>query len=780
MWNTVFRVGVQSVRFPKGYRQYSSRGSKVTAYLRSLSSFTRDPLWNLVLALHSPQNLSLSEALNASHVSLNDFSRWRPSLYASDIEKALVNSSEPTRFHLPTWLVLYLAGFKVRAPLHASGSLMDLTFAHLEVARDPAIQAPLLVIAMIHLARFDLVLPMQRVIDAFLKVPLTKHQSVHFNHLLTAMTSIRHRSHETGENAVRILGAMQSRQLRLWPRVCSALLEDRYAALHLTTYLRRRMTVLGVVPTAAQLEQYLRVYAADGAIHDAQRYAAAIRDLGTDPSLHGEAQAGATSAAASRNNRANTSLVRAQPDSSSAFQFLLGLAGKSTRQPFVPRRPSRNPRHLLGKRNVDVYDWTSALSVAAQDTAVDAKSLIRLFMRARPRTAEFRPTAATHTVLIRGLLLREEWELAYTYWTKLARSGTAIDQHALAAGLQATTLSLRPGEAFTLLEMYAARADAPLPSLHRLRPPLPLTVGTINVFMASLHRILRPDLVFRLWDAMEELYNVRPSPETLRIMLEAAQLPHTLDDSFAGQIALLALKNPFRHPPAPPSSRGELVASLTAQATAPYRSGVWRGRPAAETAAHIFAQAVLGAPERLHIANLSPPARAVRAHPETDSAAPTLRPALRALELPPDILTSAGTARFPELLSLREREWRAYIQLLGMARRAPEIARALVWMCALGKRPSEWTLGVALAFWGEVSVQPPLLAAMAGREGDEYLKLVEWLREWCPVVPNERTVGLWRASIARVRKQRRETVGTGRLMDERHLWYVEDETKARR
>ena len=61
-------------------------------------------------------------------------------------------------------------------------------------------------------------------------------------------------------------------------------------------------------------------------------------------------------------------------------------------------------------------------------------------------------------------------------------------------------------------------------------------------------------------------------------------------------------------------------------------------------------------------------------------------------------------------------------------------------------------------------MQPPLIAAMAGREGDEYLKLVQWLKEWCEVVPDERAVGLWRACIARVRKQRHETVGTGRFV----------------
>ncbi|KAJ7222376.1 hypothetical protein GGX14DRAFT_663496 [Mycena pura] len=770
MWNLVRRAGMDLVRTTTGRRLYSSRDTKMIAYLRDLSCLTRDPLWRLVTALHSPQHISLAEALDAHNVAHDDFVRWRPSLYASDIDKAIEIKQVPSLSAFPSWLSIYLAGFKVRTPEHASGSLMDLTFAHIDVA-SPAIQGPLLVITMMHLARFDLLRPMQRVVDAFVSVPLTQFQSMHFNHFLGAMKLIRQRSPQTGENAVKILRTMEARQLRLWPRTCSALLEDRHAALQLTTYLQRRITRLGVVPTASQLESYLRVYSADGAIHDAKRYADAIRTLWRAPSAKGSAEEQA-STHANRVNRANRLLVRSQPDSVSAFEFLQGLVAKSTRdRPFVARHLSTHPRPLLGKRAVDVSDWSAALSVAAHDLTVDAKSLIRLFMRARPKTSEFRATATTHTILIRGLLLREEWQLAYVYWTKLARSGLPIDNIALATGVRATTLNGRPDEAFALLEAHAARADAQLSVPYRLRVPVKITPGIINKFMASLLRILRPDLIFRLWDTMEELYYARPSSETLRIMLEAAQLPHTLDDSFSGQMALLALKNPFRHPPIPHANRAALFQSITEQAAAPYRSGVWRDCPATETASRIFVQVALGSPERLHIATLEPPAQAVRAHAESDHAAPTLRldmPPSR-FALPNDVLTRAGRARYPELV-LRERDWAAYIMFLGMTRRAPEIARVLVWMRALGVQPEPRTLGVALAFWGEVSLQPPLIAAMAGREGNEYLKLVQWLREWCGEVPDELTVGRWHARISQVRTQRRESVTTGRFMDEEHIW----------
>jgi hypothetical protein len=140
-------------------------------------------------------------------------------------------------------------------------------------------------------------------------------------------------------------------------------------------------------------------------------------------------------------------------------------------------------------------------------------------------------------------------------------------------------------------------------------------------------------------------------------------------------------------------------------------------------------------------------------------------------ELPADVLTAAGRAHFPEIV-LYERHWGAYIMLLGMTQRAPEIARALVWMRALGVNPGKRTLSVALAFWSEVSVQPPLIAQMVGRKGDQYLKLVAWLREWCKDVPEEHAVGAWRAWIGRVKKQRRETAEKGRLMEDTEIWTV--------
>ncbi|KAF8199383.1 hypothetical protein K438DRAFT_1966587 [Mycena galopus ATCC 62051] len=52
-------------------------------------------------------------------------------------------------------------------------------------------------------------------------------------------------------------------------------------------------------------------------------------------------------------NYANMFLVRTQPDTASAFDFLLGLTMKSTKQPFSVPCPTSHPKPLLGKCSVN-------------------------------------------------------------------------------------------------------------------------------------------------------------------------------------------------------------------------------------------------------------------------------------------------------------------------------------------------------------------------------------------------------------------------------------------
>ncbi|KAJ7057995.1 hypothetical protein C8F01DRAFT_1149092 [Mycena amicta] len=743
----------------------TKRANRLTRYLRDLA-FRGDNHATFALALHSAKRIPLPDILRRTNVSVDDFAISRPSVLAPDVEQALNLNVRLDR--LPPWLAVYLLSFKVRTPSHASGPALKVA---LDASMDD--QAPLLVIAMIHLARFSLFAPMQTVIEAFLSVPSSPIQGVHFNHLLGAMTSIH--SPQSRLFALQLLEAMEARQIRLWARTCTALLSDRHATLKLASYLQKRGERLGEAPTASQLQIYLRISAAKRSLVDSRRYFKAIR-MGMPAADH--LSPVKRDIRAHRINKAQTELVRSQPDFQSAFKYLheVVIEAASREKPFG-RIPFNHPRHLLGKRAVDILDWNAAFSVGVTDPKISQRRLVRIFNKLRPPYAEFLATAATHKLLLRGLLLRKEWQLAYDHWLLFLRTGQPLSEGLFAAGLRATTLSGRAHETIALLELYARREAVPLRSY--IKP----TASLVNLIMSCLVEILRPDLVFCLWDTMEQLYQVRPSAGTLRIMLRAAQLPHLLDDSFSGQLALLASKNPFRSRPTGQLTRAELLLSLGTQSAEPYRSGIWKGRPATETASQMFFEVGLGGDIGMKdIIDLEPPAVAVRPHaesgritystPVTQLVSMLTTTTMPLLVHPPPLAPPTAEQR-----KMQEHIWTEYILLLGMTRRAPEISRVLGWMRALDVEPRRRTIGIALAFWAEVSVHAPFVAALAGKAADEYARLVGWLEDWLGergVVPDEPEIRMWHAKIEKVRRRRREMVEKGRydIEEEEKIWQV--------
>ncbi|KAF8160127.1 hypothetical protein K438DRAFT_2025875 [Mycena galopus ATCC 62051] len=153
-----------------------------------------------------------------------------------------------------------------------------------------------------------------------------------------------------------------------------------------------------------------------------------------------------------------------------------------------------------------------------------------------------------------------------------------------------SSLSPSPSSSFT------SPSASPYRTHLKTAVPLRVSTGTSTALMRALRAILRPDLVCLFWDTMGPLYAPAPRRPT------SSSTPCRSHNS--------STTHPHR-------SRRELVAEISAQAQVPYRSGVWRGTPAAETVVRVSAQAMLGAPERAHIARLPTPAHTVRAHPET-------------------------------------------------------------------------------------------------------------------------------------------------------------------
>ncbi|KAF8968810.1 hypothetical protein BDZ97DRAFT_1654536 [Flammula alnicola] len=772
--------------FSTSLRRNDTRSIGARQYVESFYKEKQNPIWMLLDTLKSPAGrLHLEGALVESRVSIEEFTQWRPIIIHNDIETAVASlnalgycihtsteESTPSAGHshsakpMPSWVVLYLVVYKVRTVSHAKGPLLDLVYHHLETA-SPEMQGPLLILTAYHLARYNLLIPLRRVVDTFLNTPLSD-QERQFNLFLQALSSLPFRSVENANSVVSILKAMESRQLKLRAQTYQALLNDRFVTLQLTKFLHTRMVQEGFVPSAAHLESFLRVFSKNGAIHEARKYFTAIHATNKDPPPEDESTV-------DPRYRANTLMLNAHDDRASAFAFLRRLAQLSASPDPAPPRPAtpalptqRREVRFISRAKDDVYDQTAALHVAANDLSTSTHRLIQAFLKMSAK-----PTVATHTVLIRGLLFRKEFHKAEVFWTKLSKSSLVMDKEALTSGIQAFTRNGKPHVAFKLLEKYSLKPGQNV-KVPVMPPPISITTVSMNEYLVSLKRISRPDAVFRLWDYMGVLYDVYPNAVTLSILLQSARLANTLDDSLSGAIAKIRLFNPLKMKKTRAHSisgqREEAVGAILDVLGTPthahgglrtYTSSIWRGQVPLEFARKVFLQALFGMDTDGRLFAVSSPASATRESYEDDASSsiglPDIGPKKYVFAPFPDLLTPAGRSHYPQIVVTNANCFN-YITLLGVSGRAGEIPLVLAWMRALGLQPSESTLAVALVFWSEVSVQAPLVERWTGGpEKNEYAKLVDWIREWVGEkrLPHERTLQKWRGIVVSMRKPAR-------------------------
>lgn len=635
---------------------------------------------------------------------------------------------------------------------------MDLVYTHLDDLPE-TIKAALLTFTVFNLARFNLLVPTRRVVDSFLTIsfPRPSLHSLYFNLFLQALSCNPMRSVENANVVISILKAMESRQLHLQSPTYKALLNDRFVTLQLTKFLQQRMIQEGFVPKATHLEAYLRIFAKHGAIHDAKKYYESIHAL---PQVSDESN----EESAVYTRRATTMFLGAHEDRASAFAFLRNLLETEKPKEDPPPHPVlSSPIH----NEANIFDFTAALNIAARDMSLGKRDLIKAFGQAYVRSSTMRPTVATYTVLIRGLLLRHSFQKAEQYFRKLIKTGLVIDKEALSVGMQALTRVGKPHEAFAVLEKYAGRTKPAIAGVYQLHKPITVTSITINDFLVALNRIGRPDIVFKMWDHMGQLYNAFPDSRTLSILLQSARLARRLDDSFSGTVAELALKNPFRAHPSMPTSRELIVASIKAivgeskQGVKPYTSGIWNDQKPADGARRAFLQAFFGmVSSEQQLRDVQPPAYPIRASAEADQIAgplglPKIRPTKTFLELPENLLTPEGNSYYPHIIVTNNNCFN-YIVLLGLTSRATEIPLTLAWMREIGIQPTVATLSVALAFWSEVSVQAPLIEQWWGQENSEYVKLERWIKEWVGEkrAPSQAELGKWHQIVDKMRERR--------------------------
>ena len=760
---------------------------KTRQFIEKFYRDSQDPLWRLVDTLRTyGGRQEVTELLQEANIPIPEFRRWVPVISQHNIASAVSKlieietssswSPERPRYNtlMPSWVVLYLVSFKVRTSAHAMGPQLDIVYSHLN--RVPtSVQGPLLILALSHLANFNLLIPIRRIVDTFLNTTLLDPDR-QFNLFLQALSSIPYRSEESAKSVVIILKAMEARRIKLQSETYESLLDDRFVTLLLAKYLRIRMIRERFVPSASHLEANLRIFAKNGAMLEAREYYEAIRSI---PTPVGEPGDDHIHVSENPHHRANTLFLGGHDQRASAYKFLRSLVKQETAP---STKETSTPHPLFQRRDSEVdlqkagiYDQTAALYVAAKDLSTSARRLIELFVKLAPSA-----TVVTHTVFIRGLLFRREFAKAAKFWSKLLKTGLVIDQFALAAGAQTLVRNNKPHEAFLLLEKYALKPndDDCSTDVSILHPQWALNTITMNEFLVSLKRISRPDAVFKFWEHMGVLYGTEPSSETLSILLQSARLASRMDDTMSGAIAKMGLINPFRRRKVhqPHQSREEAVDEILTVLGHPsrgglrrYTSGIWNDQLPQEAARKIFLQVLFGydTDRRLRLLSIEPPANPMRSSYGSDAFSgsvidliPNIGPEKYVFTPPPDLLTAKRKSHYPQI-AISNTICFNYITLLGVCggKRAAEIPLVLAWMKELNIVPSDSTIAIALVFWAELGVQAPLVEKWyGGPENNEYSRLVDWIKCWVGEnrLPYPETLYKWQCIVEKMRKETRE------------------------
>ncbi|KAF9529097.1 hypothetical protein CPB83DRAFT_853220 [Crepidotus variabilis] len=373
----------------------------------------------------------------------------------------------------------FLATHNIQTSMEANGVLVDCVFTHIQNENlNLKHTAPLLVLTALQLSRFNLLLPLQRVLQTF--ITTTDVSEVHFNMFLQALSMNPTPSPEAADLVVTLLNTMSARHLKLAPQTYAALLRDRYVTLQLTKHLHTRMVQEGTyIPTVRQLENFLRVFAKNGAIHDARAYWEAIEAT--------ESEGGGA--------RANTRILNAQAKKMDAFEFLKAMKESNLDSSFTELSYRASTTESLPKDATPpaqftprpIYTSTAALHVSAKDRTTPTDRILRSFFllsnpthsrlshSTRLPTRSPSPTTATYTILVRSLLHRNQPRLACIFFSKLCKSSLVLDNAALSAGIEAFVRNGEPHEAFALLEKYSwkpgiravfANPEAPLSNLN--------------------------------------------------------------------------------------------------------------------------------------------------------------------------------------------------------------------------------------------------------------------------------------------------------------------------
>jgi hypothetical protein len=528
---------------------------------QQLSDASHHPLWPFVSRLSCPgERLQRSESMARAQISANEYVAWKNIAWANNLSSALdmifhrrglttkeslplldsilprevVFNPSPLQFPvpsianwaLPNWLVLHLISNKVRSSACADALAPFLLWQarHLE----GEFLRPASILTATQLATWKLQNTMGIIIRTFIQDSSFEHAQIYFNLLLEALSVYPEISPFISQYVAVVLNTMKERQLTLHSNTFGSLLAAKFLTVRLANELEDRMAAEDHAPTLSQLESLLRFYSVQQQQEDVRRIFAHIRykrargpgaiPQPIDPDTSDDRPVQVT--------RHHVTLLNSwRGDPSSIIRPLAQTLDESKETFGLADRLNKSRATRIFQR-AGRYWRTSALLVQTtfmgfcKRTSTSAEAILAMLkgLLQTHGVNSFR-RRAFHTIAIHALIRRKAYssacELFDRYYYGKGPDRQHLDFRLIRLGIIAHTLAGNSKEAFRIL----VSCGSMMPKSQGKKQPVKPDLRIFNAFLASMHKFGRDDIVFKLWERMENDFGLLPNGQTLTIIL---------------------------------------------------------------------------------------------------------------------------------------------------------------------------------------------------------------------------------------------------------------------
>lgn len=704
------------------------RTSRVCASHEEYIAHPAVTLVNILVA--RPSSTTLGKALRDAGVSVEEHAQWKSVLEARTVADALQvlqhhqatteGTDDAVAAPLPAWILLSILRKRMDRPLDA---LHAHHLAQSQLQHTPADLAPLVLnITTLNLSMHDLFVPLRTTVFRLLRTSRYIHP-FHVRTLLRTLATTRP-SREIQDLIYAVVKDANRRHITLSPSICRDLLENPAAHPRLVNVLKHSLsadtgTRVGVI----------KVYSRHRLRRATERILPHISAAPFDQPL-GEHQRSLPPDLL----RCYMSSFRNTEDLDVFLRKVIARQQKNRPAKNAQVDDSKTPS-TAPSSSVEAASgfWVEALATAARHPDTSSAQLQELLARSMTAIPNQFHRLQARFLVIKGLLRRTDYESAFRLLGESLRSKSRFTRPMLTIAVETLTMDGHADDALRLLLEVTPRSLNPEHGKPRM-----VDIRTINTFLASLHRMGRPDAVFYLWDTMERVFDLQPDAVTTAILFKSARFARKcegLQDALV-DLGLAGLLSHKQDADATTQDRDAAIAGLsTLLKDRPHRTvnGLWRGERAGVVACRIARDIFIGNWPILQ--KRRPPI-----HPHRQSSSdPALSPIsdfvhsiVGTRQAPTDAALPSGHAPQPyPTIVPHDPMFRAYIDLLASEDRVPEVPLVLEWMRYLHVRPSRSTIATALTYWGEVSLDAPWLERMkGGRANSSYAMLETWLTGW--------------------------------------------------